>query len=123
MSESLTGNDYLYDMARDLHKNLGDDLDYLACLIDGYRKAERWAELAVNDYAKEATQDGENARIYLKYSIYRHINSYVMDWVKDANAELRDDVKRFPTMVELICHEAERRLNTLRIQASLPVFA
>jgi hypothetical protein len=110
-------------MARDLHKNLGDDLDYLACLIDGYRKAERWAELAVNDYAKEATQDGENARIYLKYSIYRHINSYVMDWVKDANAELRDDVKRFPTMVELICHEAERRLNTLRIQASLPVFA
>lgn len=122
MSDSLMGDDYLYDTARHLLKNLGDDLDYLASLIEGYRRAERWAELVVNDRAKQATDEGDDARIYLEYSGYRHMSSYVMDWVQDANAEFREDVKLFPTMVELICHEAERRLNTLRIQAGLPVF-
>lgn len=119
MTESLTGEGYLYDTARHLLKNIGDDLDDLAKLIEGYRRAERWAELAVNDYAKQASDEGADARIYLEYSVYRHMSSYVMDWVDDADAELHQDVKLFPTMVELICHEATRRINTLRTQSGL----
>jgi hypothetical protein len=119
MCQSLTGEGFLYDIAREMREKTGDNVDYLESLIDGYRRAERWAELAVNDFANDT---GRDARNFLEYESYRAIAWYVMDWLEDAEAELRHDIKQGPIMGALICHEMGRCFNTLRIQAGLEVF-